>query len=432
MMNITILSICPEQFASFKETPLISRSIASGLLDLKIIDIRDHVEGSFRKVDDSPYGGGPGMIMRCQPVLDALGSVREKDSHVVLLSPAGKPFQQEDAHRLSEEKDLILICGHYEGMDARIEKHVDEQLSIGDYILCGGELPAMVIAEAIMRLVDGSMKKESTMEESFEDGLLEYPQYTRPFDLDGDTVPEILLSGNHEAIRSWRHEKALERTVELRPDLLRKNKISAIDAELKTYIEEKVLPCYEDYEKGHGIGHIRRVIDNSFELIENLDVDASMVYCIAAYHDIGIRYGRDDHEITSGRWLFEDKELDRWFSEAEKQLMKEAIEDHRASRKEKPRSIYGCIIAEADRDIDPDKIIERCVSYETSHHPEANYEEAYGYIISHLEEKYGENGYLKLWMPCRKNEEGLQMLRNWMKTGEISEQIRKHLQDFVK
>ena len=431
-MNITILTICPEQFGSFTETPLIARSIASGLLDLRIIDIRDFANGSFRKVDDSPYGGGPGMVMRCQPILDALQSARKENSHTILLSPAGKPFRQKDAHRLSEEKDLILICGHYEGMDARIEKHVDEQLSIGDYILCGGELPAMVITEAIMRLVDGSMKKESTIDESFEDGLLEYPQYTRPFDLDGDIVPEVLLSGNHEAIRKWRHEKALERTKEARPDLLRKNKISGIDPQLKEYIEEKILSCYRDYEKGYGIGHIDRILRNSFELIEDLDVDASMVYCIAAYHDIGIRYGREDHEITSGKWLYEDKELDHWFSPAQKLLMKEAIEDHRASRKERPRSLYGCIIAEADRDIDPDEIIRRCVSYETSHHPEAGSEEAYGYILQHLHEKYGENGYVKLWMPCKKNQEGLETLRKWMRSGEIKEQIFKHLQDFVK
>ena len=224
MIKITILTICPEQFDSIRETPLISRNIASGLLELKITDIREYAEGSFRKVDDSPYGGGPGMILRCKPVLDALDDVRDKDSHIIALSPAGKPFTQEDAHRLSEKKDLVFICGHYEGMDARIDRHTDEQLSIGDYILCGGELPAMVITEAIMRLVDGSMKKESVLDESFEDGLLEYPQYTRPADLDGDKVPDVLLSGDHEAIRKWRHEKALELTKKTRPDLIEKKR----------------------------------------------------------------------------------------------------------------------------------------------------------------------------------------------------------------
>ena len=244
-MKITILTICPEQFGDFQKTPLISRAVAAGLLDLSIVDIRDYAPGSFRDVDDSPYGGGAGMILRCQPVLDALKAVRtpassdasESDaapssqaasdshaapsSHVVILAPIGKPYTQADAHRLSCEEHLILICGHYEGMDARIYPHADELISIGDYILTGGELPAMVICDSVMRLVKGSMKEESTWEESFEDGLLEYPQYTRPADYNGQKVPEILLSGNHEAIRKWRREEAERITRERRPDLLK-------------------------------------------------------------------------------------------------------------------------------------------------------------------------------------------------------------------
>ena len=224
-MKIRILSICPEQFDSFLKTPLISRSMASGLLDLRIIDIRDYVKGSFRKVDDSPYGGGLGMVMRCPPILDALNDQKSEQSHTVILAPIGQPFQQKDAHRLSQEEELIFICGHYEGMDARIYPYADELISIGDYILSGGELPAMVLTEAIMRVVDGSMKKESTEEESFEAGLLEYPQYTKPADFHGDRVPEVLLSGNHEAIRRWRNEQAIAWTDKYRPDLIRKNKL---------------------------------------------------------------------------------------------------------------------------------------------------------------------------------------------------------------
>ncbi|MBQ6559641.1 MAG: tRNA (guanosine(37)-N1)-methyltransferase TrmD [Erysipelotrichaceae bacterium] len=427
-MKIRILSICPEQFDSFLKTPLISRNMASGLLDLKVIDIRDYAEGSFRKVDDSPYGGGPGMVMRCQLVLDALKDVRSESSRTIILSPIGQPFRQEDAHRLSMEEELILICGHYEGMDARIYQYADELISIGDYILTGGELPSMAITDAVMRLVDGSMKKESTEEESFEEGLLEYPQYTRPADLDGDKVPEILLSGDHEAIRKWRHDQALELTKERRPDLIRKNKLLLVDEELKEYIEEEVLPCYREYEDGHGIDHIRKVIRNSMELISDLDVDVSIVYCVAAYHDIGIRYGRDDHETTSAKWLYEDRKLERWFTKEQKILMKEAIEDHRASRKEKPRSIYGCIIAEADRDVDPETVIERCVSYALSRHPEETEEEACSRILRHIQEKYGEEGYLKLWMPSKKNEEGLATLRRWLKNGEIIPKVRRHLE----
>lgn len=220
-MKITILTICPEQFGDFQKTPLISRAVAAGLLALSIIDIRDYAPGSFRDVDDSPYGGGAGMILRCQPILDALTAVRTPESHVIILAPSGKPYKQADAHRLAEESHLILICGHYEGMDARIYPHADELLSIGDYILTGGELPAMVIADSVMRLVKGSMKEESTIEESFENGLLEYPQYTRPADYNGQKVPEILLSGDHEAIRKWRQEEALRITRENRPDLLK-------------------------------------------------------------------------------------------------------------------------------------------------------------------------------------------------------------------
>lgn len=219
-MKISILTICPEQFGDFQKTPLIARAAAAGLLELEVIDIRDYAPGSFRHVDDSPYGGGAGMILRCQPVLDALEAVRTPKSRVIILAPIGKPYKQADAHRLAKEEHLVLICGHFEGMDARIYPHADELLSIGDYILTGGELPAMVICDSVLRLVQGTMKKESTMEESFEEGLLEYPQYTRPADYNGQKVPEILLSGDHEAIRKWRREEAERITRENRPDLL--------------------------------------------------------------------------------------------------------------------------------------------------------------------------------------------------------------------
>ncbi|MBE6016526.1 MAG: tRNA (guanosine(37)-N1)-methyltransferase TrmD [Lachnospiraceae bacterium] len=219
-MRISILTICPEQFGSFLETPLISRAENAGILKMEIIDIRDFAPGSFRKVDDSPYGGGAGMILRCQPVLDALDSVRGENSHVVILAPSGRTFTQADAHRLSEEEHLIFICGHYEGMDARIFPHSDEIMSIGDYIVTGGELPAMVISDAVMRLVKGTIKEESVRDESFENGLLEYPQYTRPADYRGEKVPAVLLSGDHKAIEKWRREQALELTEKHRPDLL--------------------------------------------------------------------------------------------------------------------------------------------------------------------------------------------------------------------
>lgn len=220
MMRISILTICPEQFESFKKTPLIARSAAKKLLQLEVIDIRDFADGCFRKVDDSPYGGGAGMILRCEPVIDALNSVRGSESRVIILAPSGKTYKQQDAHRLSKEQHLIFICGHYEGMDARIYPFADELLSIGDYIVTGGELPAMVITDSVMRLVKGSMKEASIKDESFENGFLEYPQYTRPADYNGQKVPDVLLSGNHQAIAAWRKEQAASLTKQSRPDLL--------------------------------------------------------------------------------------------------------------------------------------------------------------------------------------------------------------------
>lgn len=223
-MKLTILTICPEQFGDFLKTPVISRPIDKGLLELEIIDIREYAPGCFRKVDDSPYGGGAGMILRCQPVLDALDACRSADSHVAALAPIGSVFTQKTAQSYAEKEHVILICGHYEGMDARIYAHVDELVSIGDFILTGGELPAMVIADAVARLLKGNIKEDSLKEESFEDGLLEYPQYTRPAEYKGEKVPDVLLSGDHEAIRNWRRQEAWKLTRRLRPDLLKEHK----------------------------------------------------------------------------------------------------------------------------------------------------------------------------------------------------------------
>ncbi len=219
-MRCSILTICPEQFGDFRRSPVIARAEASGKLSLEILDIRDFAPGSFRAVDDSPYGGGAGMILRCQPVIDALESVRTPESHVVILAPAGKTYRQADARRLAEMQHLILICGHYEGLDARIYPYADELISIGDYILTGGELPAMVLLDSAARLIPGNIKEASITDESFERGGLEYPQYTRPAEYRGEKVPEVLLSGNHEAIRIWREQAAEAWTRKFRPDLL--------------------------------------------------------------------------------------------------------------------------------------------------------------------------------------------------------------------
>ncbi len=231
-MKIQVLTIFPELFDSFLKAPLTARAISRGALSLRIIDIRTYAEGSFRHIDDSPYGGGAGMILKCQPVLDALHAAESPDSWRILLSPSGRPYDQKHAHKLLQKEDLILIAGHYEGFDARIEEAADEEISTGDYILSGGELPAMTIMDSLIRLLDGTIRQESTEEESFEDGLLEYPQYTKPRSYEGKQVPEVLLSGNHEAIRRWKLKQSLQRTLERRPDLLKDRKFTEEEQKL--------------------------------------------------------------------------------------------------------------------------------------------------------------------------------------------------------
>jgi tRNA (guanine37-N1)-methyltransferase len=205
-MIITILTICPELFGSFLDSHVIKRAASLEQLKVHIMDIRNFAGGSFRHVDDSPYGGGSGMILRAGPVLDALAAAGK--GHCAALIPTGKKYTQADARRLSALDHLILVCGHYEGMDARIYGHADELISIGDYVITGGELAAMVVTDSIARLLPGVVK--DTVNESFgTDGQPEGPQYTRPADLRGEKVPEVLLSGNHEAIAAWRKEQAL-------------------------------------------------------------------------------------------------------------------------------------------------------------------------------------------------------------------------------
>ena len=221
-MNITILTLFPESFDSFLKMPVTARAIDKGAVDIDLVDIKDYAPGSFRHLDDSPFGGGAGMVLRAQPVLDALEALSanaDEKPHVVALTPAGKPFAQADAHRLASLDRLVLVCGHYEGMDERIFSAVDEELSLGDFILTGGEPAAQCIADTVVRLLPGALREASTEEESFEDGLLEYPQYTQPREVNGMAVPDVLLSGDHEAVRRWRRKEALLRTRERRPDL---------------------------------------------------------------------------------------------------------------------------------------------------------------------------------------------------------------------
>lgn len=205
--------------------------------------------------------------------------------------------------------------------------------------------------------------------------------------------------------------------------------IQGMNKQLIQYIQSSILPHYDAYEIGHGRQHIQTVIENSFAIIQehHLQVNEDMVYCIASYHDIGICFGRKYHEFTSAIWLYEDATLQSFFTQEERILMKEAIEDHRASSAHQPRSIYGRIIAEADRDIEPMRILDRCISYAQDKHPTASKEEIKHYVLTHLEEKYGDHGYLKLTLPTKKNMEGLQRLRHWLNTKEIHTILEKKM-----
>ncbi len=220
-LKISILTMFPNMFDSMNENPVVKRALDRGLLELEYVDIKNYARGSFRRIDDSPCGGGPGMIIRIDVIMKALQAVRRDNSLVVLLSPKGRLYSQTLAHEFADKEHIILICGHYEGIDARIEKHVDLMLSVGDYILTGGEIPAMAVTDSVARLL-GTIREGSTADESHENILLEYPQYTKPAEYMGDCVPEILLSGNHEKVEQWRHEQAVETTKQLRPDLYEK------------------------------------------------------------------------------------------------------------------------------------------------------------------------------------------------------------------
>lgn len=220
-MKINILTLFPEYFEQFKLQSIIAKAIKLGHLELNIIDFRKFSDDKHNKVDDTVYGGGSGMLLQVKPIHEALKTV--PNSYKVLLSPQGKLFNQTEAHKLAKYDELTLICGHYEGFDERILNFVDEELSIGDYILTGGEIAAMVVAEATARLCPGVIKKESHENESFEgNGLLDYPQYTKPYDYLGYKVPDVLLSGNHKDIQKWREEQAYLKTKKNRKDLIKK------------------------------------------------------------------------------------------------------------------------------------------------------------------------------------------------------------------
>ncbi len=238
-MKITILTLFPEMFDGFMTNSIIKRAIAKGVVTINIANIRDYTEDKYGRVDSAPIGGGAGLIMKCQPIIDCLNANKSDKSHVILLSPRGETYNQQKSRSFAEKfEDIVLICGHYEGVDERVNSYVDEQISIGDYILTGGELGAMVISDSIIRLLDGAISEDSTVEESFENGLLEYPQYTEPYEYNGEKVPDILYSGNHQAIEKWRRKESLRLTRTYRPDLFNKYTLSKSDKKLLDEILE--------------------------------------------------------------------------------------------------------------------------------------------------------------------------------------------------
>lgn len=238
-MIIDIVTLFPAMFEGFLSESIVKRAIDDGKVVVNLINPRDFTKDKHRHVDDTPYGGGAGMVLTCQPMFDCLKSI-EGEKKVILMTPQGKPYKQKEAYRLAKEEHLVLVCGHYEGFDERIRTLVDEELSIGDYVLTGGEIPAMAVSDSIIRLLNGVITEESHLYDSHSNGLLEHPQYTKPAIYEGLVVPEVLTNGNHALIAKWRHKEALRNTYLKRPDLL-------IDRE---FTQEEFL-WLEEFKKEH-------------------------------------------------------------------------------------------------------------------------------------------------------------------------------------
>ena len=231
-MKIKIMTLFPSFYQEFLKSSIVGRAISKGLVEIELINIRDYSLDKNHRVDDHPIGGGAGLIMRLEPLLGCLRAHTSEKTHKILMGPKGHTYTQKDAIRFSQMDEICLICGHYEGVDSRFNDYIDEEISIGDFILTGGEIPAMAIADSIIRLLKGAIAEESTQEESFNSTILEYPQYTYPRDFEGKKVPDILFSGNHEVIQDYRRKEALKETLEKRPDLLEKMSYSKKDAQM--------------------------------------------------------------------------------------------------------------------------------------------------------------------------------------------------------
>lgn len=220
-MKIDILTLFPESIQGFIDSSIIKKARDKGLVEINVINFRTYSKLSNNQVDDTPYGGGAGMVLRCEPIFDCIDDLKTPESKIILMTPDGTSYKQNMAYELTNYHHLIIICGHYEGFDERIRSLADYEISIGDYILTGGELPSLVIVDSVVRLISGVINKESLRSESFENNLLDYPTYTKPSEYRGMKVPEVLLSGNHAKIAKWRAEESLKKTSKRRPDLLK-------------------------------------------------------------------------------------------------------------------------------------------------------------------------------------------------------------------
>ena len=238
-MKIKIITLFPKMFEGFVSESIIKRAIEKNVCSVEIIDMRDYSLSKHRHVDDTPYGGGAGMVLACDVVDRAIKANSSQNSYKIMMTPLGNKYNQQKALELSAKEEIVLICGHYEGFDERIRSFVDEEISVGDYVLTGGEIPSMIVADSVIRLLGQAIKQESHEDDSFSNGLLEYPQYTRPLEYNGMVVPEVLVNGNHKLINRFRKKESLRKTYLRRPDLLESYEFSKEDRKLMDEILEE-------------------------------------------------------------------------------------------------------------------------------------------------------------------------------------------------
>ena len=269
-MRIKVLSLFPKMFDGILNESIIKRAIDDKKVNIDVIDLRSYSKDKHNKVDDTIYGGGAGMLIKCEPVFDAIDDLKTKNTKLIMLSPDGVKYNQEKAYELSKEKNIILLCGHYEGFDERINTVVDEKISIGDYVLTGGEIPAMAIIDSVTRLLPGVINEESHLNDSFNNDLLDYPQYTKPQEYRGMKVPDVLLSGDHKKIDEWRKEEQIKKTKKQRPDLLK-------ESEEEKTSDEDLIKTEEEKEntetKRKQIGKYTLIDDKSKKKIENIEIN---------------------------------------------------------------------------------------------------------------------------------------------------------------